>query len=326
MLFSLWLRLSLLPPMPVAAPASRPGTIMHRPAQKVSQAPHSMRFTIPVPASKPAVQPEERRLQIGSVVSWPKPAEELKLLGGADENSAVGRGTRVIAVRCALFALVATGSIAALLAIGAENQRARFSLAIAAAVNLVAAGHYSQILRVRMSSEQWTEAEETVITWLRHSDWLITLPLLVLDLYDLVDSATSGSADPLIPSKYGAAVAAAFVVIFGGLWQATVKWESSWVPALLFIGSMVLFTVLEISIVHPVARIKLPSGPRQDERLAVVLLTLAWVGYPIVALWRFFVDAPIRVEGYGADIVYAGLDVVSKAGLALFLAYRSLWM
>ena len=77
------------------------------------------------------------------------------------------------------------------------------------------------------------------------------------------------------------------------------------------------------------------TDPRlKDEATAVVTLTLVWVGYPIVALisesHRMLVGTPSNRFSTSLslfkDISYGFLDVTSKAGLALWVAYRQKWV
>ena len=68
--------------------------------------------------------------------------------------------------------------------------------------------------------------------------------------------------------------------------------------------------------------------------LAVYVFTLVWLGYPIVSLTSLcFSGFSSNNRGYNMgqrtsfykDIAYGFLDIVSKAGLAFYAAYRSRW-
>lgn len=77
------------------------------------------------------------------------------------------------------------------------------------------------------------------------------------------------------------------------------------------------------------------TDPRlKDEGTAVVALTLVWVGYPLVALFTEAHRAVFNTSSdrfspglsFFKDICYAGLDLTSKGGLALWAAYRQKWV
>lgn len=76
----------------------------------------------------------------------------------------------------------------------------------------------------------------------------------------------------------------------------------------------------------------------QHDRDAVQVLTYVWIGYPVVSLISRF-----SIKTYGVpskatkwmtyaqqslfkDLSYAVLDIVAKAGLALYVSYRTTWL
>ena len=134
-----------------------------------------------------------------------------------------GPSVSVVVTALAFMSLAATGTLAAIVALtlDAGASGAAFSCALAAAVNLIACLHYRQILRVRMRVDHRLVRIRSAVDALRcvappvfralslialtppapcvrrHSDWLTTLPLLVLDLFDLASHATRG-VEPLL--------------------------------------------------------------------------------------------------------------------------------
>ena len=135
-----------------------------------------------------------------------------------DRFSHMGGGCGVVPfrssiVRLALMKLVGSGVLAFLCAQNAKSQSVAFSCALAAAVNAVAVAHYLVIWAIRAqvlpeSYKRFAAAvgrktaeedkdddkkrlfvQELAVDSLRHSDWTVTLVLMVLDLWDLADHA-----------------------------------------------------------------------------------------------------------------------------------------
>jgi hypothetical protein len=59
---------------------------------------------------------------------------------------------------------------------------------------------------------------------------------------------------------------------------------------------------------------------------AVVTLSCVWIGYPIVALMPCSSFARNNWVSIFKDAAYGILDVVSKAGLAVYVSYRTTWV
>ena len=63
-----------------------------------------------------------------------------------------------------------------------------------------------------------------------------------------------------------------------------------------------------------------------------MLLTLVWVGYPIVtvgsrlALWNLPGGEYSATVSLVKDMAYGVLDTLSKAGLAIYFASKAFWM
>ena len=133
---------------------------------------------------------------------------------------------------------------------------------------------------------------------------------MVLELYDLVDSATGGADHDPIGPKYGAAALMPLMVGLGGLrrflanevrggksgtasnGQLAVGWGG-------FIASCIIFSIVVASILDPLATHKCPEGVMstqadgtcpiadgnlKNERAAAYILTLTWIGYPVVVI------------------------------------------
>lgn len=188
---------------------------------------------------------------------------------------------------------------------------------------------------------------------------------MVLDLLDLAYHATGG-VEPNF-DKYWAAALMPVMVFFGGCFrfyanqlrgkEFATKEEATkgnidcpqiFVGGASLIISCVIFGIVVSNIINPIVDEMCPPGatPNSDDKCpitdinkkhdsqAVLILTLVWIGYPLVAtLSAFSLPAQGFPTGFrGAfvstskDAAYAVLDVVSKSGLALYVSYRTTWV
>ena len=233
---------------------------------------------------------------------------------------------RLSVIRIAIATLGGTGLIAMLCGISG-SYTASYSCALAAAVNLIAAYHYYAIYKIRARELErgcnCAEADDEA-DLIRHTDWCLTLPLMVLDLYRLSEGAT-GSVESWMNDNV-AALLAFLMVILGVIYRFS---DILYLEVPSFVFSCVIFGVVLHAITSPVLgescdnRV-LDLDSCQRDRYAILLFTYAWIGYPIVALLsssRFWSNAE-RLS-FSKDAAYAFLDIVSKGGLAFYIAYRN---
>jgi len=105
-----------------------------------------------------------------------------------------------------LFALVATFTY-----IKAANTAATYVAGLSAIINAVAAWHYNEIVKVRLGKPISIESE-WMIDVLRHSDWAVTMPLLVLKLYALINNPEH---DLILGSVDASALCACIMILLG---------------------------------------------------------------------------------------------------------------
>lgn len=186
----------------------------------------------------------------------------------------------------------------------------------------------------------------------RHSDWAVTLPLLVIDLYDLSDYATDG-AKPWLDKWYAAALMPV-IVFLGAVYRfysnelrakkdGTVDCAQLLLGSVSFIGSCVLFALVMEAILHPVmnescgptstpnvyGKCPISEELKKNDGTAIMVLTWVWVGYPVVSLISRVAlpDNGLAANGWVSffkDLSYAALDLTAKAGLALYVSFRTL--
>jgi hypothetical protein len=317
---------------------------------------------------------------------------------------------RSVPVRVAYWVLLGTGALSALAVVIAANRvsaAAAFKCALTAAVNLVAAGHYHTIIKVReqqlpsalqeiafklgdtsddarpkqrkADGEKWHMfssapvedrytiddnnkltrgrifLQELMVDGLRHSDWLCTLPLMYLDLYDLAKERLQPGGEGIwLPRLWGAFIQACIVVLGAihrfllGEWRMQYKQlekdacglkKGKWIAmpdlqyfmsSTLWGGAAGLWAMTTAAVLG--ADFDTSTSEASDDVAALYALLLIQVGYPLTTLatgatmnalgWRDHEYGDGRLSFF-KDASYALLDIVSKAGLALFAALRA---
>lgn len=242
---------------------------------------------------------------------------------------------RLALIRMAIATLGGTSLIATLCAIS-NNATVRtdgYSCAIVAAVNVIACYHYYAIYKIRtsmLSSEKNVSvisSNEDEVDLVRHVDWCLTLPLMVIDLYRLSQGATGGAKSWM---NDNIAASLAFVmVVLGVVYRFS---ANVYLRAPAFVVSCVIFGFVVHAITSPIHLNKCNApegrcdtdGDVEDER-AVLIFTYVWIGYPLVALASSVLPwGDVKQLSVLKDAAYAVLDIFSKAGLAFFVAYRTL--
>lgn len=187
----------------------------------------------------------------------------------------------------------------------------------------------------------------------RHSDWLVTLPLLFVDLHDLATERLQPQAGIWLPRLWGAFIQACIVALGAihrfllGEWRMqnkqlesafcgmeAGKWVSMpdaqyFLSATLWGAAAGLWAMSTAAVLG--ADFDTSTSEASDDVAALYALLLVQVGYPLTTLasgatmnllgWRDGEYGDGRLSFF-KDVAYACLDVVSKAGLAFFVALR----
>lgn len=205
----------------------------------------------------------------------------------------------------ALYQLVATGIIAALSSVAVGST----PCALSAAVNCIAALHYARIRDERGRDG----GDEDCVDRLRYSDWLITLPLMGLELHSIAERADPAYSPTFYAKEFSAFVLFC-VVVMGAIWRfADSRYANigRCIKATCFLASSALMVITLLNLL---------ANARRDLDFLLVF-TLPWGLYPVVALAEAAVASDARRPVF-KDGLYAALDVWSKAGLALAVALR----
>ena len=257
-----------------------------------------------------------------------------KIVTGATSASSKILPMRAYCLRVAVFLQVSAMmlSLAALLTyVRHENVAGAYTAGLSAIITFVAAYHYHAILKVRTQPTIGKDGvvlserdEELEVDGLRHSDWLVTLPLLVLKLYAVINNPTQ---DLFFNNAELSAFMAMLMVIFGAIARLALDWGLPYSDMadcqrisvfLCYIVSIALLSVLLIDLSHAT------SGSAASS--IVWSFYLVWIGYPIIAIGSFFarsrVDSNSAWLSFWKDLAYVFLDTWSKAVFAWWTASR----
>ena len=227
----------------------------------------------------------------------------------------------------ACFAFLVGGAVlstfAALAAIGAGGSA--YSSALSVAICIVAALHYYEILKLR--DRQPSVSVEMQVDALRHGDWVITMPLLVLKFYAVIRVPFS-AYDSIFSSADVAAVASVLMIVLGAFVRLGLDELSGWkrmTRESLFVG-LLAYGLSCVCLVLLLVDISRAASGHADRPILDSLL-FVWVGYPLVAFFasmrRYSDDQTTPYDlnlSLTKDIAYSCLDVYAKGVFALYSA------
>ena len=232
------------------------------------------------------------------------------------------KGT-VFALRSAFAFLLATslfGAATTLYYIHAGSSQGTYLAALSAIINGVSAWHYYEIIKVR-AGEAITKGSEWKIDALRHGDWVVTMPLLILKLYAL--AGNSSDHDAILNTVDLAAFIAALMIALGafarlgydemvGFWkEGGMDGYDKVVGVVFYLGSIACLVLLLIDLFNIFSDVETPT--------IVYAFFLVWPAYAVVALLACMIrqctdpDEYPRFVALAKDVSFAALDVFSKA-------------
>ena len=216
-------------------------------------------------------------------------------------------------------ALVAVAALALLPVFSSSDSQSRLSCAIGVTVAAIAAWHYYRIGCVRGSHCE--DAQECVDA-LRCSEWAATLPLLGIEVFRLASRAAGDAPTHMKPidSQFLAAVLLLASMATGAGFRFL---KDLIVRVLMFCISMGLLVLVVASILNSTFNDTATPLTGDDDQMASQLFVFIWLVYPVVSvLAEMMHDSPAN-KAIFTDLSYAALDLVSKAGLVLYVVTRS---
>lgn len=226
--------------------------------------------------------------------------------------------------RTAFAFLTAAGAFAFLAALTAikmgelaDTYVGTYVQSLSVAICLVAGYHYYEIGKLR-AGEVSTNTELQVDA-LRYGDWAVTMPLLTLKFYAIIERPQT-DYDSIFESPHIAAVASVLMIVLGSFVRIGLDELSGWrrltgVAQLVGICCWVFSCICLVLLLVDIGR---AAAAHQDRRLLLSFL-FVWVGYPIVAavssVWRHAdgPDTPYdRRLSFVKDATFSCLDIFAK--------------
>ena len=227
----------------------------------------------------------------------------------------------------------------------ASSGKIAYSATLSAAICSVAYVNYSAMTSTRLRTIKLCRANKRyaqqssggeacaseeqldgfVITALRYSDWVVTLPLLALKLFGLACDGPSPLTTPLLLWTYIHALLGGvtmLMIVFGFVsLLATGDFEGArtdsigsglvrWLLCLMGTGCLAFVYYVLFTAAHETQSV---------HAIEVIGFSLVWVLYPVVFVLQVF-----QIGSTYKDIAFAILDVLSKPLLSVYLAQAAL--
>lgn len=238
-----------------------------------------------------------------------------------------GSVARSLAVRFVAGSMLLSAIFSGLVAFSAPTTEAQFSCALASAVSVVAFYHYTKIVELRTPKEKpITLAQQTfneaAVDAVRHSDWLATLPALIIDIHAVAGGHT----------KYFSVGWSVFLLLFmvalGGFLrfgtdELAPSRSNDWAVRIL---GVISFLCAWICLV--VVLLNLLVDLEHEDSEWVYAFSLPWAFYGILAL-ASIITRQFLPTGYPLalsifkDVSFGVLDVWSKASFALWVGAKA---
>lgn len=211
--------------------------------------------------------------------------------------------------------------VAALTYVETGTPKQTYIAALSTIINAVAAYHYREMIKVRTNDKVTTDSEWKMGA-LRHSDWAVTMPLLVLKLYAMINNTEQ---DLILQSVDLSALLATAMVLLGayvrlGLdemagWATMTNYQRLLGPGC-YLGSWAILVLLLIDLCNAYSGV--------DNTAIVYAFFLVWPCYGVVTCLSAWARSASKTDGYPKnvglikDVAYACLDVFSKAVFAWY--------
>lgn len=192
-----------------------------------------------------------------------------------------------------------------------ETQRVagkwKTSLTVSGLVTLVAAVHYFYMRDV------WVEAGETPTVY-RYIDWLITVPLLMIEFYLILSAITK------VPGGvFWRLLGGTFVMLVGGyvgeagyagVWPAFIVGMLGWAYILyeVFLGQASKINAAEA-----------PESVQSAFKLMRLIVTFGWAIYPIGYFVGYLVGQDPSASSAALNLIYNLADVVNKIAFGVII-------
>lgn len=216
------------------------------------------------------------------------------------------------------FATLAAATLFFWLSIGQVKSQYKTALVITGLVTFIAAYHYYRI------GQSWNDAyalvdggyvatEKAFNSAYRYVDWLLTVPLLLIELILVMSLSRSET----VSRATSLGLAALLMVALGYPGEVSASSDARWIFGLL---SMIPFLWIVFQLYSGLGKAieSQPENARSLVRTARNVTVVSWCFYPVV----YFAGA-IGLEGATATVVvevgYTIADIIAKAGFGVLI-------
>ena len=209
------------------------------------------------------------------------------------------------------FWLISMALVAATAFFFLETQRVegkwKTSLTVSGLVTLVAAVHYFYMRDV------WVETGATPLVY-RYIDWLITVPLLMVEFYLILRAITAVSGGVFWRLMVGTVVMLA----------AGYMGEAGYInPMLGFVVGIVGWAYILYEIFFgeagQVASEKAPASVQSAFSTMRWIVTIGWAIYPLGYFMGYFTGMGVEASANALNIIYNLADVLNKIAIGVFI-------
>ena len=209
-----------------------------------------------------------------------------------------------------VFSLVVAAMFAAfvyfLLNVTQVSKKYRNAVVVSAIVVGIAGYHYFRIFT------GWADGEFN--EGYRYADWLLTVPLLLIELLIVLGIATAKRRSLSIQLV----IAAVLMLALGYPGEIATENSTKWI---FWVLSMIPFVYILVTLVGQMtaAAKRESTGVASALRLAMVLLVVAWLVYPIAYLFPIFFESGSSMAETVRQVGYSVADLLAKPiyGLAI---------
>ena len=209
------------------------------------------------------------------------------------------------------FWLISMALVAATAFFFMETQRVegkwKTSLTVSGLVTLVAAVHYFYMRDV------WIETGATPLVY-RYIDWLITVPLLMVEFYLILRAITAVSGGVFWRLMIGS------IVMLAAGYMGEAGYISAWLGFIVgIVGWAYILYEIFFGEAGKVAAEKAPESVQSAFSTMRWIVTIGWAIYPIGYFMGYFAGAGPEASSEMLNIIYNLADVINKIAFGVII-------
>ena len=209
------------------------------------------------------------------------------------------------------FWLISMALVAATAFFFMETQRVegkwKTSLTVSGLVTLVAAVHYFYMRDV------WIETGATTLVY-RYIDWLITVPLLMIEFYLILRAITAVSGGVFWRLMIGS------IVMLAAGYMGEAGYISAWLGFIVgIVGWAYILYEIFFGEAGKVAAEKAPESVQSAFSTMRWIVTIGWAIYPIGYFMGYFAGAGPEEASSMLNIIYNLADVINKIAFGVII-------